>query len=62
MSSEAAVRAPPAPLLCLRPFSLITLRHFPFSAAEALTIGYVPAPGAVALLGLAGLTSRRRRA
>ena len=33
-----------------------------FSAAEALTIGYVPAPGAVALLGLAGLASRRRRA
>ncbi len=33
-----------------------------FSAAESLTIGYVPAPGAVALLGLAGLASRRRRA
>jgi hypothetical protein len=33
-----------------------------FSAAEALTIGYVPAPGAAALLGLAGLASRRRRA
>lgn len=33
-----------------------------FSAAEALTIGYVPAPGAFALLGLAGLVSRRRRA
>ena len=31
-----------------------------FSAAEALTIGYVPAPGAFALLGLAGLVSRRR--
>jgi len=33
-----------------------------FSAAEAMTIGYVPAPGAVALIGLAGLVSRRRRA
>ena len=33
-----------------------------FSAAESLTIGYVPAPGAFALLGLAGLASRRRRA
>jgi hypothetical protein len=33
-----------------------------FSAAESLTIGYVPAPGAVALIGLAGLVSRRRRA
>ena len=33
-----------------------------FSAAESLTIGYVPAPGAFALLGLAGVVSRRRRA
>ena len=33
-----------------------------FSAAESLTIGYVPAPGAFALLGLAGVASRRRRA
>ncbi len=33
-----------------------------FSAAESLTIGYVPAPGAFALLGLAGMASRRRRA
>ncbi|MSR33913.1 MAG: hypothetical protein EXS12_03820 [Phycisphaerales bacterium] len=33
-----------------------------FSCAETLTIGYVPAPGAVALLGLAGLIGRRRRA
>lgn len=32
-----------------------------FSAAETLTIGYVPGPGACALLGLAGLASRRRR-
>jgi len=33
-----------------------------FSAAESLIIGYVPAPGAFALLGLAGLVGRRRRA
>ena len=33
-----------------------------FSAAESLTVGYVPAPGAFALLGLAGVVSRRRRA
>ena len=33
-----------------------------FSAAESLTIGYVPAPSAFALLGLAGMASRRRRA
>ena len=33
-----------------------------FSAAESLIIGYVPAPGAFALLGFAGLASRRRRA
>ena len=33
-----------------------------YSAAELLTIGFVPTPGALALLGLAGLVSRRRRA
>ena len=33
-----------------------------FSAAESLTIGYVPVPGAFALLGFAGVVSRRRRA
>lgn len=32
-----------------------------FSAAESLTIGYVPAEGAFALLGLTSVVSRRRR-
>jgi hypothetical protein len=33
-----------------------------FSAAETRTIGYVPAEGASALLGLTGVVSRRRQA
>ena len=33
-----------------------------FGLDQTFTIGFIPAPGAVALLGLAGLVSRRRRA
>jgi len=35
---------------------------FPTGAVATVTIYYTPAPGAVALLGLAGLAGRRRRA
>lgn len=35
---------------------------FPVGATASITIFYTPAPGAVALLGLAGLAGRRRRA
>ena len=48
--------------------SLIKIRLFnvsgdPYNGLDNLNIGTVPAPGALALLGLAaGMTSRRRRA
>jgi MYXO-CTERM domain-containing protein len=31
-------------------------------AGESVTVGPIPAPGALALLGVAGLAGRRRRA
>lgn len=33
-----------------------------YVATDNMAIGYVPSPGAIALLGLAGMASRRRRA
>ena len=41
--------------------SLSTVTGSTFSAAESMTIGVVPAPGAAALIALAGMISSRRR-
>ena len=40
---------------------LSTVTGSTFAAAETMTIGYVPAPGAAALVALAGIVSSRRR-
>ncbi len=40
---------------------LSTVTGSTFAAAETMTIGYVPAPGAAALVALAGMISSRRR-
>lgn len=39
----------------------ITNLYFDSTAGQAIEVGAVPAPGAIALLGLAGLAGRRRR-